>query len=80
MFKLSSLLAAAAALVCASAQTDCPGVPNTIPIYDGEPVPLANTTNGALYQVGPAQLNPKLNVVHLYGNGYEMGFAYGTVS
>ena len=79
MFKLAALLAAAAAL-CASAQTDCPGVPNTIPIYDGEPVLVANTTNGALYKSGPAQLNPKLSVLHLYGSGYEMGYAYGTVS
>ena len=79
MFRLVSLLAAAAALR-ASAQTDCPGVPNTIPIYDGEPVLVANTTNGALYKSGPAELNPKLNVLHLYGSGYEMGYAYGTVS
>lgn len=57
----------------------CSGKPNTLPIYDGQGVLQANNTFGKLYHWGPADLSPKIRVVHAYGTPYEMGYAQGSL-
>lgn len=54
------------------------GTPNMLPIESGPPRLIRSVANGSLYQVGAGQDQSWL--VHLWGsNGYEYGFAYGTL-
>jgi len=81
---LASLCLVGAAAAVASAPggpppTTCSGGPNTSPPYRGEPTLLRNTTNGQLYTVGPSGFDTPLLVLHVYGDDYTMGLAYGTL-
>ncbi|CAF1325629.1 unnamed protein product [Rotaria sp. Silwood1] len=54
------------------------GDPNMLPIADGPPRLIRTVPNGLLYQVGVDEDQSWL--VHVWGmNGYEYGFAYGTL-
>jgi hypothetical protein len=54
---------------------NCQGKPNLNPIFTNDPVLIATTTNGKLYQAN--QISPPINVLHVYGTAYEMGKAHG---
>ena len=60
---------------CNGAST--PGPPNTNPILDAPPRFVATTTNGKHFQIGPS--DAPIQLVHVYGSSYDMGFAYGTL-
>jgi isopenicillin-N N-acyltransferase-like protein len=54
------------------------GTPNTLPIEVGPPRLIRTVENGSLYQVGAGDDQSWL--VHVWGmNGYDYGFAYGTL-
>lgn len=79
---LASLLAAGVTLASAiqsNPPTTCNGAPNTNPPYRGEPTLLRNVTNGQLYTSGPQGFDTPLLVLHVYGDDYSMGFAYGSL-
>lgn len=76
-------LLACAAVVAAHSPppfpSSCSGNTNTLPVWDGE-LQLVNTsTNGIKYLAGVGVVDPPLNVVHVFGTPYEMGFARGTL-
>merc|ERR1711871_304744 len=54
-----------------------PGPPNVNAILTDAPRFVADVKNGKHFQVGP--VDGPLDVVHVYGNSYDMGFAYGTL-
>lgn len=51
--------------------------PNTIPIWQGNPTFLNSTDNGKLFIVG--QGNDTVQILHVYGTAYQMGFAHGSL-
>jgi hypothetical protein len=53
----------------------CSGTQNTHPIITEDPTFIKKVENGSLYQI--ASMDPPLNIVHLYGTPYEMGYAQG---
>eukprot|EP00043_Microstomoeca_roanoka_P004787 m.51843 g.51843 ORF g.51843 m.51843 type:complete len:440 (+) comp12654_c0_seq1:210-1529(+) len=80
--------AAFAALLCIAAvpqalAAECHGSPspnaqpNHNSIYTSAPVLVRSVQNAKLYTVGGG--DDVINVVHLYGTPYEMGFAHGTL-
>jgi hypothetical protein len=52
------------------AQDKCTGKPNTIPVITSPPHQIATAKNGALYQI--TEVQPPLNVLHVYGSPYEV--------
>eukprot|EP01132_Coremiostelium_polycephalum_P004853 gene4853-6049_t len=58
-----------------SQSSNCPGQNNPFPIYTDTPVFVTSTQNGQLFTSGPA--SNTINVLHLYGNPYDMGVAHG---
>jgi len=55
--------------------SQCSGQPNTLPIYTDEPKLMNTTKNGKLYQTYAE--DPPLNIIHVYGSPYDMGYAHG---
>jgi len=56
----------------------CPNKPNLNPIIIYEPTFVKQIKNAKLYTTGTAGVN-KVNIVHLWGSPYEMGYAYGQI-
>lgn len=79
------LLSVAAACLAVSAfaaplPTTCAGAVNTIPLvtFDASTtVKIASVTNGTLESVLPSGSSTPLLILHLYGDSYSMGVAYG---
>lgn len=61
----------------ASAADICPGQPNLQEVWTGVPALVNTTVNGQRYIAGFANDSQPLNIVHVYGTAYEMGFAAG---
>lgn len=53
--------------------------PNVAPIYTGTPTLVSSIANGTKWTVGPPGLSPPLTVIHVYGDAYAMGYAYGAL-
>ena len=53
----------------------CNGIPNTQPIVRDDPVFVSSVPNGKRYVIGTGY--NKINVVHVYGAPYDMGYALG---
>ena len=53
----------------------CGGKPNTHDIVRDDPTFVTSVPNGKRYVVG--QGYDKINIVHVYGNPYDMGVAFG---
>jgi hypothetical protein len=53
----------------------CDGVYNTNPILRQEPIFVSSVPNGKRYVVGSGF--DKINIVHVYGSPYDMGYALG---
>ncbi|CAF0716468.1 unnamed protein product [Brachionus calyciflorus] len=51
--------------------------PNLNPIIDEKPVFVREIKNAKLYRIGTG--DDSINIVHLWGTPYEMGFAHGTI-
>jgi exportin-7 len=47
------------------------------PIIDEKPVFVREIKNAKLYRIGSG--DDSINVVHLWGTPYEMGYAHGTI-
>ena len=82
MARLTLACVALGALLCvgvasAAFPPSCTGKTNTLPVYDGPLTHVASVANGIKYKVDA--VDPPLNVVHVYGTPYEMGFARGTL-
>jgi len=56
----------------------CNGQANTNPIYSQPPTFIKQVKNGKLYTTGGA--TPKIQVVHMWGTPYEMGYANGQLT
>jgi len=63
--------------VVVNSQNNCKGTSNTFDIYTNEPVLVNQTNSGWLFKSGPA--NNTVNVLHVYGNPYQMGWAHGVL-
>ena len=78
---MSSLALFAFLLLCHSSTGStiegCTGQPNLNPVWADEPTLVATVENGALYAAGGDTIQPNLNVLHLYGTPYQMGYAHG---
>jgi len=61
-----------------STTLSCPNVPNKNPIVVYQPTFVREIKNAKLYTAGLSGVN-KINIVHLWGTPYEMGYAYGTI-
>ena len=48
---------------------------NSFPIIDSAPRFVKSVQNAKLFRAGPD--DSEFNVVHLWGNAYEMGYAHG---
>ena len=57
--------------------TSCPGQPNTNVPWTGTPTLVKEVANGSLYTVG--EDDDQINVLHVYGSPYDMGYAHGTL-
>ncbi|XP_070541872.1 protein dcd1A-like [Ptychodera flava] len=66
-----------AALTLCHAGPDPHAKPNLNPIQTDPPVFVRQTENAKLYTVGKG--DDIINVLHLWGNPYERGFAHGTI-
>jgi len=55
----------------------CTGKLNTLPINENDLVFVKSVPNGKLYQT--KNIDPPINVIHVYGTPYEMGYAHGSV-
>jgi hypothetical protein len=53
----------------------CDGLYNTNPILRQEPIFVSSVPNGKRYVVGSGF--DKINIVHVYGSPYDMGYALG---
>ena len=62
-----------------SLPSSCHGTPNNIPIHTQEPVLLNRTAYGSRWEVGPADMEPKISMIHVYGSAYNMGYGYGSL-
>ena len=51
--------------------------PNLNEIYTARPTFVRSTQNAKLYHVGDSE--DRMNVLHLWGNAYERGFAHGSI-
>ena len=51
--------------------------PNLNKIYTAQPTFVRSTKNAKLYHVGNSE--DRMNVLHLWGNAYERGFAHGSI-
>ena len=51
--------------------------PNLNKIYTAQPTFVRSTKNAKLYHVGDGE--DRMNVLHLWGNAYERGFAHGSI-
>lgn len=58
-------------------QWNCQGQPNNIPVWEEPPVFVSSVPNGKLYIAGGDQVSPQINLIHMWGTPYEMGFAGG---
>eukprot|EP01121_Diplochlamys_sp_Union-15-3_P011240 TRINITY_DN3231_c0_g3_i2.p1 TRINITY_DN3231_c0_g3~~TRINITY_DN3231_c0_g3_i2.p1 ORF type:complete len:430 (-),score=64.57 TRINITY_DN3231_c0_g3_i2:65-1327(-) len=58
------------------ADSPCSGSPNLLPVGSDLSF-VASTSNGKLYQA--KSVEPPLNVLHVSGTPYQMGFAHGTL-
>jgi len=65
-------------LFCASAAfaLQCSGKPNNFPIWTGEPTFVKAVPNGKLFTLDN-NVQPNINIVHVWGSPYQMGYAYG---
>jgi hypothetical protein len=79
--KLLAATLAVASIVAPALAAYCSGSPdagertNDYPVYDGALRYLRSVENGVLYEAGPE--SSPFYVVHVYGSGYEMGYAQG---
>jgi len=71
------VLGLAAVVTASPYPSSCSGQPNVLPVWDGEPKLVATNKNGLKYVIDA--VDPPLNLVHVYGTPYEMGFARGTL-
>eukprot|EP00010_Vexillifera_abyssalis_P002857 CAMPEP_0201552088 /NCGR_PEP_ID=MMETSP0173_2-20130828/13637_1 /ASSEMBLY_ACC=CAM_ASM_000268 /TAXON_ID=218659 /ORGANISM="Vexillifera sp., Strain DIVA3 564/2" /LENGTH=441 /DNA_ID=CAMNT_0047962507 /DNA_START=21 /DNA_END=1346 /DNA_ORIENTATION=+ len=67
----------ASVTIAQSSFKNCKGHVNNYPIATDEPVFVKAVENGKLYLAGGEHVSPKINVVHLWGSPYEMGYAQG---
>jgi len=65
-------------LCIVGAIADCTNQPNRYPIIVYEPTFIRQIPNAKLFTAGTAG-NNKINIVHVWGTPYEMGYAYGTI-
>ena len=85
MYRSVCLAAVVAVALCSSAvaasseafPSSCTGTTNNLPVFTGEPTLVTTVPNGRKYVVDA--VDPPLNVLHVYGTPYEMGFARGTM-
>ena len=85
MYRSVCLAAIVAVALCSSAvaasseafPSSCTGTTNNLPVFTGEPTLVTTVPNGRKYVVDA--VDPPLNVLHVYGTPYEMGFARGTM-
>ncbi|EGG23749.1 acid ceramidase-like protein [Cavenderia fasciculata] len=53
----------------------CKGTLNDYALWTEQPTPVAEVANGKLFVTGPE--NNTVNVIHVYGTPYQMGYAHG---
>lgn len=75
LLTLAALIAALSIVSSVQAFSDCDGEPNTNMIYTKPPIFVSSSKNGKRYLAGTGP--DSLNVIHVYGTAYEMGFAQG---
>lgn len=61
-------------------QWNCNGQPNNLPVWDQPPTFVSQVKNGKLYKAGGDQVSPQINLLHLWGTPYEMGYAAGQLT
>lgn len=80
-FLLITALAAVAGLpsdpTLPPSQWNCKGTPNQFPALTTAPTFVRQVPNGKLFQVGNENVDPAINVLHLWGTPYQMGYAAG---
>jgi len=58
-------------------QSSCTGKPNTKTIFTDAPKLISSAKNGRLYQTYAS--TPALNVLHVWGSPYDMGYSHGSL-
>ena len=61
-------------------QWNCHGSPNPYAPLTAAPEFMNQVPNGKLYRVGGEFVDPPINVLHLWGTPYEMGYAAGQLT
>jgi len=74
----SLVIALLLCVISAIALNGCPNKPNLNPLIIYEPTFVKQIKNAKLYTTGTAGIN-KINIVHVWGTPYEMGYAYGQI-